>query len=123
MIGYSRKLLAIFLFVLLQGFAPLLHAHFDTGTHGLSGVHQHETVALYCLDDSACPEAKIEALDTQALTATLANKLSDSADSGMLPFSFPSGQAQTFLAAIPPPSITVERWPFASPLTHAPPLF
>ncbi len=122
MTGYSRKLLAIFLFALLQCFAPLLHAHYDTEAHGLAGAHQHDVVELYCLDGSACPEAKVEALDTQAI-AVFPKKLSDPAESGMLPSGFSSRQAQACPAAIPPSSGNIPRLPFASPLAHAPPIF
>lgn len=124
MTRYYSKLLAICVFAVLQCFAPLLHAHFDTTAHDLSGVHQHEAVELYCLDGekSHCPEARIE-LGTQAVTATLAlsKKLSDSADSGLPPFSFSPGQTQVCLAASSPPSLAVPRWHFALPPAHAPP--
>ncbi|MBI3343426.1 MAG: hypothetical protein HY028_00875 [Gammaproteobacteria bacterium] len=123
MASYYSRLFAVFLFALLQCFAPLLHAHFDAKTHDLSGVHQHDVVELYCLDTSPCPEAKVEALDTQAVTAalTLSKKLSGSADPGLPPFRFSSGQTQACLAAISPPSIAVPRWHFALPPAHAPP--
>ena len=123
MASHYSKLSAIFLFAVLQCFAPLLHAHFDTKTHGSSGVHQHDVVELYCLDTSPCPEAKVEALDTQAITATqaLSKKLSDSAESGILPSRFMPGQTQTRLVVISPPGTAVPRWHFALPHAHAPP--
>ncbi len=123
MASHYSKLSAICVFAVLQCFAPLLHAHFDTKTHGLSGVHQHDVVEFYCLDTSPCPEAKVEALDSPAVTAalTLSKKLSDSADSGLSPFRFSSGQTQACLAAIPPPSSAVLRWHFTLPPAHAPP--
>ncbi|MCL4316149.1 MAG: hypothetical protein M1527_04745, partial [Gammaproteobacteria bacterium] len=123
MASHYSRLSAALLFALLQCFAPLLHAHFDAKTHDLSGVHQHDVVEPYCLDTSPCPDAKVEALDTQAVTITPAfpKKPSDSADPGILPFRFSSGQTQAYLAAIPPPSIAVPRWHFALPPAHAPP--
>ena len=123
MASYYSKLSAICLFALLQCFAPLLHAHFDTQPHDSSGDHQHDAVELYCLDTAPCPEAKIEALDTQAITATqaLSKKLSDSTESGILPSRFMPGQTQPRLVAISPPGAAVPRWHFALPHAHAPP--
>jgi hypothetical protein len=123
MASYYSKLSAICLFAVLQCFAPLLHAHFDPQPHGSSGDHQHDVVELYCLDTSPCPEAKVEALDTQAITAAqaLSKKLSDSAESGILSIRFLSGLTQARLVVISPPGIAVPRWHFALPHAHAPP--
>ena len=121
MVSYYSKLSAICLFAVLQCFAPLLHAHFDIQPHDSSGDHQHDVVELYCLDTSPCPEAKVEALDTQAITVAqpLSKKLSYSAES--LPFRFLPGLTQARLVIISPPDIAVPRWHFASPPAHAPP--
>ncbi|MEO6696858.1 MAG: hypothetical protein ABIN45_02530 [Gammaproteobacteria bacterium] len=125
MASHYSKLSAIFLFALLQCFAPLLHAHYDAETHGLSGDHQHDVVELYCLDGSACPEAKVEALDSPAITTALAfpKKFPPPLDPVILAskFSLWQSQARVGFVAIPLSSINIPRLPFVSPLAHAPP--
>jgi hypothetical protein len=119
-----RRLYAVFLVALLQCFAPLLHAHFDAEPHAASGVHQHDVVELYCLDGSPCPEAAVEALDTQgaATTRVSLKEFSDSSDPGILPCGLTSQQAQTRPFAVPPPGVTAARPSFLLPPAHAPPL-
>jgi hypothetical protein len=123
--SHYSKLSAIFLFAVLQCFAPLLHAHFDTKTHDLSGVHQHDVVELYCLDTSPCPEAKVEALDSPAITIAPAfpKKFPPQPDPAILAsrVSLWPSQAHGSFVAIPPSSGNIPRLPFASPLAHAPP--
>jgi len=123
MASHSNRLFAALLFTLLQCFAPLLHAHFDAGTHDLSGVHQHDVVELYCLDTSPCPEAEVELPEAQAVAATspLSKKVSDSSDPGMVASMLASARTQARPAAIPPPGIAAPRRHFASPPAHAPP--
>lgn len=126
MANYYSKLSTILLFALLQCFSPLLHAHVDVESHGLSGgVHQHEAVELYCLDgeQTHCPDAQVQALDTQgaATTLTFPKKPSNATHVGALAFHLSSAQAQTRLAATAPASTAIPRWHFASPPTHAPP--
>lgn len=122
---YYSKLSTLFLFALLQCFSPLLHAHVDAESHGLSGVHQHEAVELYCLDSEQthCPGAQVLTLDTQGVTTTLTfpKKPSSVIDVDVLAFNLSSAQAQTRLAAAPQASTAIPRWHFASPPTHAPP--
>ncbi|MDP1708791.1 MAG: hypothetical protein Q8L89_06985 [Gammaproteobacteria bacterium] len=123
MANYCSKLSTILLFALLQCFSPLLHAHVDAESHALSGIHQHVTVELYCLDgdQSHCHDAQV--LDTQAVAATqtFPKKPSNAIHAGALTFPLSSAQAQTRLAATPPASTAVPRWHFASPPAHAPP--
>ncbi len=125
MVNHYSRLSTILLFALLQCFSPLLHAHFDAESHGLSGVHQHDAVELYCLDGEKtyCPDAKVQALDTQGVATTLAfpKKPSNAADSGTLAFRPSPGQTQAGLVAHPPSSTPIPRWHFASPPAHAPP--
>ena len=126
MASYYSKLSAICLFTVLQCFAPLLHAHFDTKTHGSSDVHQHDVVELYCLDTSPCPEAKVEALNSPAITTTalvFPKKFSPPPDPAILHAKFSPWQlqARASFVATPPPSVNVPRLPFVFPLTHAPP--
>ena len=109
MANYYSKPSAILLFALLQCFSPLLHAHFDSESHGLSGgIHQHEAVELYCLDgeQTHCPNAQVQALDTQgvATTLTLPKKPSNAIDVGALAFRLSLALAQTRLAAAPRPA-------------------
>ena len=123
MASHYSKLSAIFLFALLQCFAPLLHAHYDVETHGLSGVHQHEAVELYCLDTekAPCPEAKVEALDTQAVTTALAFPKKFPPPPDPADFWLWQSQARVSFVAIPLAGINIPRSPFVSPLAHAPP--
>lgn len=125
MANYYSKLSTLLLFALLQCFSPLLHAHFDAESHGLSGIHQHEAVGLYCLDSEQthCPDAQVQALDTQGVATTLPfpKKPSNATHVGALASHISSAQAQTRLAATPSPSTAIPRWHFASPPTHAPP--
>lgn len=127
MASHYSKLSAICLFAVLQCFAPLLHAHFDTKTHGSSDVHQHDVVELYCLDTSPCPEAKVESLNSPAITTTalvFPKKFSPPPDPAILPGNFSPKQSQTRISvvAIPLPGINIPRLPFISPLAHAPPV-
>lgn len=121
--NYYSKLSTLLLFALLQCFSPLLHAHFDAESHGLSGIHQHEAMELYCLDGEQmhCPDAQVQALGTQgvATALTLPKKPSNAIDVGALAFRLSS--AQNHLAFTPPASTAIPRWHFASPPTHAPP--
>lgn len=125
MANYYSKLSTILLFALLQCFSPLLHAHVDAESHSLSGIHEHETVELYCLDGdpSHCPDAQVQALDTQGVATTLASpkKPSNAIDAGALAYRLSSAQTQTRLAASPSPGTAIPRWHFASPPAHAPP--
>ena len=125
MASHYSKLSAICLFAVLQCFAPLLHAHFDTRAHDLSDVHQHDVVELYCLDTSPCPEAKVEALDSPAITTALAfpKKFSPPPDPAILPAKFSPWQLQARASFVttPLPSVNIPRSPFVFPLAHAPP--
>lgn len=127
MASHYSKLSAVFLFALLQCFSPLLHAHFDTETHGLTGIHSHDMVELYCLDTerSYCSEARVEVLDVQAVMTAPAfpKQFSPPPDPAILPAKFSPWQLQARASFVttPLPSVNVPRWHFASPPTHAPP--
>ena len=121
------KLFAIFLFALLQCFAPLVHAHPAAEPHGFSGNHGHSVVELYCLDseESQCPEARVEALDWRAVGTTLVfpKKVSPHSDSAIpsVVISVMQSQARFQFITAPLSDSNIARLPYISPPSHAPP--
>jgi len=122
------KLFAIFLFALLQCFAPLVHAHPAAEQHSFSGSHGHSVVELYCLDSekSQCPEARVEVLDWQAVGTALASskKLPPRPALASLSSVIWPGQslAHSNIASAPLPNISIPPFPHVSPPAHAPPV-
>jgi len=127
MTRYYAKLFAIILFAILQSFAPLLHAHFDTESHGSSGIHGHDIVESYAPhgEHSRGLEAKAESVHSLTVTAASAilKKISPCSDPAILlsGVSLWQSQSSADFLAVPLESFILSRLPFISPPSHAPP--